>query len=298
MLRFDRSPSRVVTMLLASASLVVGCERRDSGRPDPVPTVVPETRSGEMPGAVIDPGISAKAPGAGQPFEGKLAVTIATAGGNTEHVDYTMKGDKIRLTTTGSGATKPSGQGMDAIIDTDDKKALLLDASKKQFVEVDLDKLGVAKAERKGKVDVVKTGVMGAVAGRSCEEWDLKDAKYDVKACVAKGGPEFDMSALEDMAHATAPAWMNSIVGDGYLPLRVVVSDKSGKQLTRSEITKITAENVDGSAFEVPRDYKKTSLPAVPGSALGVEDTKKADDGHLVMPKSTKAKEVAPEQKR
>lgn len=194
------------------------------------------------------------------PFEGELQ--MKTQGRAPESLDYAMKGDKIRLGISAAPGNKD--KGVDAIIDTTDKKATILFNDKKEFVEVDLGKLAQKAKARLENVDVERTGRTDTVSGRQCEEWQIKDRDYQVNACVAKGAPYFDLDALEQSANFKAPSWVHRVVDEGYIPLRVNVSDASGKSLASSQVTE-TSRKVEPSRFEVPVGYRKADASKLPG---------------------------------
>lgn len=188
------------------------------------------------------------------PFEGELKMNVA--GRAPESLDYAMKGDKIRI---GLSATPgKNDKGVDAIIDTDDKKALVLLNDRKEYVEVDLGKLASKAKKRAENVRVENTGETDTVSGRTCERWKIIDRDVQVNACVAKGAPYFDLAALEEQAGFQAPAWLHSVVDQGYVPLRVsIVDPKGGKKMGGAQVADMSTK-VDDSRFDVPKDFKKT----------------------------------------
>lgn len=187
-------------------------------------------------------------------FEGELKMNVA--GKAPESIDYAMKGDKIRLGL--SGTPGKNDKGIDAIIDTDDKKAVLLLNDKKQFVEVDLAKLATKAKKRLENVRVEKIGETDTVAGKTCERWKIVDKDVQVNACVTKGAPYFDLEALEQQGGFRAPAWIHTVVDAGYVPLRVSIVDKKGASMAGARITDMST-NVDEAQFEVPPGFTKTS---------------------------------------
>jgi hypothetical protein len=201
------------------------------------------------------PSTSVKLPTNLPPFEGELKLDVRNR--TPESLDYAMKGDKIRLGLSSAPGMK--GTGIDAIIDTDDQKATILFKDRKQFVDVDLAKVAEKAKQRLEDVKVERTGKMHDVAGRSCEEWRVEDRDVRVTACVMKGGPYFDLGALEAQGGFKAPAWAHSIVDAGYIPLRVTIGDPSGTTWGTSEITD-ASRKVDPSQFEIPVGYTKADL--------------------------------------
>lgn len=193
-------------------------------------------------------------------FEGELKMNVP--GGAPESIDYAMKGDKIRLGLRGTAGT--NGKGVDAIIDTDDKKAVVLLNDKKQYVEVDLAKLATKAKNRLENVRVEKVGETDTVAGKTCERWKIIDRDVQVNACVTKGAPYFDLDALEQQGGFRAPNWIHTVIDAGYVPLRVSIVDAKGARLAGARVTDMST-NVEDRQFEVPPGFTKTT-PAKAGA--------------------------------
>jgi hypothetical protein len=196
-------------------------------------------------------------------FEGELKLNASSKA--PEQLDYAMKGDKIRIGLKPANAK--GDRGVDVIIDTSGKKAKVLLNDTKQYVDVDLGKM-VSKAEaRLEAIKVEHTGKTSEVAGRSCEEWKIIDRDYHVLACVAKGGPTFDLTALEQQANFKAPAWLHKVVDAGYVPLRISLTDATGNKLAGTDVVE-TSSKVDDSRFDVPSDFKKTDATKLTGKKM------------------------------
>lgn len=242
-------------------AVLAGCRERS----EPVqkteesapPTGKAEVRSGEPAKAPTPPSPTADQQPAPKlpPFEGELEVDVR--GKAPESLHYSMKGDKIRLGLGGTpGKAGKRERGIDAIIDTDDQKATILLNERKEYVEVDLARLASKAQRRVEEMDVERTGKTSTVAGKTCEEWKIRDRDVRVSACVYKGAPYFDLEALERQGNFTAPPWVHRIVDAGYVPLRVSIADAAGKQLGSSEITDVSRK-VDPTKFEIPKGYKR-----------------------------------------
>lgn len=224
-------------------------QRTEPAQPEPQKQAQPQ---GARPGA--QPEGQGATPTNLPPFEGELKMNVA--GKAPESLEYAMKGDKIRI---GLSATPgKNDKGIDAIIDTDDKKALVLLNDRKEYVEVDLAKLATKAKKRVENVRMENTGETDTVSGRTCEKWKILDRDVQVNACVAKGAPYFDLTALEEQAGFKAPAWLHSVVDEGYVPLRVsIVDPKGGTKMAGAQVADMSSK-VDDSRFEVPTGYTKT----------------------------------------
>lgn len=246
-------PVGLAAVVLATGALATACDRKYNTTAEPMPSdmsaMTPEiAATTEITGAELSRAGGTTLP----PFEGELQVdTKSRAPGS---LTYAMKGDKIRL-----GFTPTTGKNkgaVDAIVDTGDKKAYVLLNDKKQYVEVDLGDMAKKAVNRLKDLDIHKTGISSNVAGRSCEEWVIKDKSGQVRACVAKGAPMFDLDVLEQQANFTAPGWVHTIVDEGYIPLRVSIADARGTPMMATEVTD-ASRKVDDAKFAVPSEYKK-----------------------------------------
>lgn len=196
-------------------------------------------------------------------FEGELKLNASSKA--PEQLEYAMKGDKIRIGLKPANAK--GDHGFDAIIDTSGKKAKVLLNDSKQYVDVDLGKMATKAEARVEAIKVEHTGKTSEVSGRACEEWKILDKDYHVLACVAKGGPSFDLTALEQQANFKAPGWLHKVVDAGYVPLRVSLTDATGNKLAGTEVVE-TSTKVDDSRFDVPADFKKTDATKLTGKKM------------------------------
>ncbi len=187
----------------------------------------------------------------GGPFEGEITMTTTNAGRPPQTTVYMVKGTKLRFTSS----TGPAAGGY-AIFDATAKKMTTVTDSQKTAMVIDLNNQVGADLASGGpgasKVTIDKTGKTDTVVGYSCEIWKVKEANGGVgELCVGKG------IAFPSVTGATA-GWMGQL-GDSF-PLRVVISDPSGKEKMRMEANKIEKKSLDESNFEVPAGYKTTSM--------------------------------------
>lgn len=124
------------------------------------------------------------------------------------------------------------------------------------------------------------TGKSDTVEGRKCRLWTLsRNGKLFEELCVVPfsslpGKEDFE-KAFKEMAEAFSgmakglpnadEAVKARTAINGY-PVRTRAYDASGKlRGTEHVLTKWVEENIDASAFEVPKDYKKQSMPMMGG---------------------------------
>ena len=130
---------------------------------------------------------------------------------------------------------------------------LVIDLSKMSSTSTASAVKSTAKARNLGRSD--------KVSGYSCDLWEVVDTTMTTEICVASGlsmlalglsGP-FSMFAKGD------DAW-SQVLSHGF-PLRMVMTDGSGKPLMKMEATRIDKKSVPDSEFAVPAGYTKMPSP-------------------------------------
>ncbi len=203
-----------------------------------------------------------------KPFEGEIAMNV-TDGTKAPHaILFDIKGQKMRFDMPSEALAAGGGY---AIYDASTKKITSVSDAKKMAFVIDMNQEptgpGADPAMAK-KPNIDKTGKTDTVAGYSCEIWNITEDSGDKSVlCVAKGisFPKMPMGGR----HNTS--WMND--NADFFPLRMVMSDATGKEKSRMEVTKIEKKSIDDSKFEVPAGYKTQSmeemLKGIGGGAMG-----------------------------
>ena len=191
-------------------------------------------------------------------FEGEIdmSMTMAMAPATGMTASFEMKGMKMRTETKGLGSFV-------SITDAEAKKSWTIDNTAHTYTEIDLAKLSstpsvpgvksTAKARNLGRSD--------KVAGYSCDLWEVADTTMTTELCLASGlsmlalglsGP-FSMFAKGD------DAW-SQVLSHGF-PLRMVMSDPSGRPMMKMEASRIDKKSIPDSEFTVPAGYTKMPSP-------------------------------------
>ncbi|MEO8798086.1 MAG: DUF4412 domain-containing protein, partial [Polyangiaceae bacterium] len=126
----------------------------------------------------------------------------------------------------------------------------------------DLDFSG-AKGESNTSGDtsnVKQTGKHETIAGYDCEDWTVRDPSGKrTELCVAQGLVYFDLGSLRGGGQTLSPL-AKEFKDKRSFPLRSVEFDASGKELTRSEVTKIEPKSIDAARFLPPSGYTEVSV--------------------------------------
>ncbi len=187
------------------------------------------------------------------PFEGEITMNVSEKGKTLHTITYDVKGTKMRFDAPAENGPMSGGY---VIFDSATKQMQTVNDAKKMAFTIDMNRApqaaGAAAAAAK-KPNIDRTGKMDTVAGYSCEIWKITNddgGKGDL--CVGKG------IAFPSFGGRNSEAWMNEL-SDSF-PLRAVMSDASGAEKTRMEVTKIDKKSIDDAKFQVPAGYQTMSM--------------------------------------
>lgn len=187
------------------------------------------------------------------PFEGEITMNVSEKGKTMHTITYEVKGTKMRFDAPAENGPMSGGY---VIFDSTSKQMQTVSDAKKMAFTIDMNRApqaagAGAAAAKKPTID--RTGKMDTVAGYSCEIWKItNDDGSKGEVCVGKG------IAFPSFGGRNAEAWMSEL-NDSF-PLRAVMSDATGTEKTRMEVTKIDKKSLDDSKFQVPAGYQTMSM--------------------------------------
>jgi hypothetical protein len=191
-------------------------------------------------------------------FEGRIEMSIdmPMMPSAALATSFEIKGKKIRSETKGIAS-------MVSIADMDVKKSWLIDNGAHTYMEMDLAKSSSSTSSptSKSTAKALKLGTSGTVAGYACELWEVTDVGTRTELCIASG---LSMMALGlsgplGMYAKGDDAW-SEVLSHGF-PLRMVMSDASGKPSMKMEATRIEKKSIPDSQFVIPAGYTRTPSP-------------------------------------
>jgi hypothetical protein len=190
--------------------------------------------------------------GFGSDFEGEI--TMKTQRGSVAAtLVIKAKADKLRFDTT-----TMDGKTASALYDPQTNKVTALLDTQKAYMDMDFSSPSAAPNVEAENAKIDKTGKKEKIAGVECEVWIAKDPSGKrSEVCIAEGLAFFD---LEGLRHGAGP-WNKELKDKKMFPLRSVDYDAGGKEITRSEVTKIEPKKLDDALFQVPKDYTKLAAP-------------------------------------
>jgi hypothetical protein len=175
-------------------------------------------------------------------LEGEIAYAWERGGAPSSERAFLIKGSLLREVGR-AGDGRPASGTSRTIVDTSSLRVFAVDDAKRTFAPSTLDPPG-------GDAKTDKTGKKDKVLGRDCEIWQIDDGRARREACVLLG------AAFVDPAARGVPAWIHELSARGALPLRVVETDKGGKEVSRMTATRFDVRPVDASLFTIPHAYR------------------------------------------
>jgi hypothetical protein len=184
----------------------------------------------------------------GGPFEGEITMNIARPDGPPIGITFEISGSKVRFTQS-----PPIGRSSYSIVDYGTKKIVTVFDAKKLVIPMELYDLNgvVAGVAKKHPGTATATGKTSVVAGYSCDVYRATEENGDTHdACLAKG-------VRVPLLGASLQFIASTFSGDGdWVPMRNVTTDKTGKEKSHMEVTKVDRKAVDDSRFVAPAGYK------------------------------------------
>jgi len=189
-------------------------------------------------------------------FEGVITLK-ETSGDETETRVFYFKGEKMRVDDGDAGFS---------VWDAKKKDGFFVDRDDQTYTTMTWSEMGVMDPKSiLDDITVAKTGKNAKIAGYSCEGYLAKD-KSDgstSELCIAKGlsnAALYGVLAADASARGGYPAWFRDFLKEGGFPLRQIDYDETGKEESRSEVTKIDAKRLDDGLFHPPTGFKKLEL--------------------------------------
>jgi hypothetical protein len=199
-----------------------------------------------------------KKPGFGSNFEGEVTLHTNKAGQPAQDMVVKARGDKLRF------ETNSNGQAAAALFDPQANKVVLVMDAQKAYMDMDFSAPSAAPNTDPSTSAVDKTGKHETIAGLDCEDWVVKDPSGKrTEVCIAEGLAFFDIDALR---HGGGASWNKELRDKRYFPLRSVEMDATGKEISRTEATKIEKKTLDAALFDVPAGYAKITAPPMPNT--------------------------------
>jgi hypothetical protein len=203
---------------------------------------------------------AAPAPALGA-FEGDIAMRATEAGGTPTDLRFAVKGGKIRVDVAARG------QPLHLVYDPAGEHTLVCLDAQKMFIDVPPPSFSAHPGGATDAPQVTRTGRHETIAGTDCEDWEIAEKNGDhASACVAQGVAFFDFHANPMAPPSPQSGWIDALRSQGAFPLRVVTTDRTGRERARMEVTSLEKKTLDASLFAVPPDYRPLTIPHLGGA--------------------------------
>jgi hypothetical protein len=206
-------------------------------------------------------------------FEGKVSLAITAEKGRPMSLDYSLKGQKVRMDIN------TGGNQMASIMDLTKLEMLILMPDQQMYMVMPIKKpLEKAMAESGANTaDIEVTGKTETILGYKCSQILVKDKGVVTEVWAAEGLGAFmglgggGGGMFGGGKPAAAAKWEEALKGKGGFPLRVISRDAAGKQSFKMEATKIEPGALPDSLFVPPAGFQKFNMPDMGGMFKGGE---------------------------
>ncbi len=201
----------------------------------------------------------------GSGFEGEISMHTTRATGPAQDMVVETKGDKLRFDTQSPPGSIGAGASMKAYGIYDPSvsatKVVMVFDAQKAYMDLDFSSPSAPQANTSADTSTIdKNGKKETIAGIDCQTWTAKDASGKrSEVCIAEGIAFFDVASLKSGGSSLS----RELREKKLFPMRSVEYDASGKEVSRTEVTKVEKKKIDDARFVVPSDYKKVALPGL-----------------------------------
>lgn len=204
-------------------------------------------------------------------FQGKVSLAMTAEKGRTQTLNYSIKGQKLRMDIETEGKT------MATIMDMGKLEMLMLMPEEKTYMVMPMKKPVEQAMAKQGEstADIEVTGKTETILGYKCSQILVKDKGEVTEMWVADGlGTFMGMGSGggggggggmfgggRKGGGPQAAKWEEALKGKGGFPLRVISRNAKGKETFKMEATKIEPGSLPNSLFMPPAGYEKFSMP-------------------------------------
>lgn len=219
-----------------------------------IPRFSPAFVSVFLAGAVVVPSVAN-----GEAFEGELTMNVRE-GRNEQEIEMAVKGSKLRFDV------EEQGQEMTMIINSEAREMMMIMPAQRSYMVVEIpegDQIPgqpdpdnfeweeSAETEEilgfKAKKYLLKQG------GTESEIWATEELGSMEALMMDEPGPEGTPGAASALEKALQEAEV--------FPLRIIERGSGGREVSRTDVTKVEAREMDESLFEPPAGYQRMQTP-------------------------------------
>ncbi len=193
-------------------------------------------------------------------FEGTLTYVIQTEQGQTQTMEYSVKGKKVRMDMDIPGV--PASMKPAIIFDNETNTMYTVISQLKSYMAIPMDSLTDKSSKYDDSEKPVKTGKTKMIAGVKCEEWKIQNDKEET---ILWNAPHFGNFIFGKgsgfFGGDRPPDWASELIKNGFFPFQIISKDPDGSVVMTMEVTHVDRKKLDASLFKVPSDYNKMNMP-------------------------------------
>ena len=191
-------------------------------------------------------------------FEGTVNFKITAASEKPMDLNYSIKGDKLRMDMTGQ-----KGAGV-MIADMKKKEMMMLMPQEKMYMTMAIPDAVETAKQKADDSTLEKTSETEKILGYTATKYISTDKKKNTSTdlWLAEGVGSF-MAMSNDGGRGSKSAgrnWEKLLAGKDLFPLRVVEKNKAGKETYRMDVTAIDKKSLPDSLFAAPDGYQKFDM--------------------------------------
>jgi hypothetical protein len=187
-------------------------------------------------------------------FEGVVFFRKGAPGSKiASNVTMYIKGDRFMADEQGEKIKQK------LIVDGKKKAIFMIMDKEKMIMEMPMEKMASKTPEPKLPL---KTGKTQAIAGYECEQWLDKQYNGEVELWTnATMGRLFIPDGPMGAGLIPSASMQRLLKQGSYFPFLMIERDRTGKEITRLEVTNVEKKPVDDAVFEAPANYQRMEMP-------------------------------------
>jgi hypothetical protein len=196
-------------------------------------------------------------------FEGRVNFKMTAARGQSQEIQYAIKGGRLRIEVPGQPATG----GM--IMDPAKKEMIMVMDEQRMYLVMPIPDPAAAPGQpAAADVKLERTGQKEKILGHVAEKYVSTYEGVRTELWLAEGLGTFvgfnaggpGRGGRRSGAAPAAQAWERALAGKDLFPLRVVTFDTAGRESFRMEATLVERQSLPDTLFTPPAGYQKMDM--------------------------------------
>ncbi len=198
-----------------------------------------------------------------QDFEGRIKMQIKD-GRETLEIETATKKDFARVELPGQGTS------ISTIVNLPRQEMIMLMPGQKMYMVMPLQQPAADAKSARDEATLEKTDETETILGYKCTKYLARDGEAVHEIWAAEGlGTFAGLGTSNPIRPGNRSGWEDSLMKNGFFPLRVVGLDRRGRETFRMEVVSIEKESLPASLFEIPEGYQRFEMGGLGGMLKG-----------------------------